>query len=56
LHYLGCETSLEAEMVERGRQAFRINLAKAERRSILLGERLVRQGEPAALPLLSRSV
>jgi hypothetical protein len=48
--------TLGAEMVERGRQAFRIGLAQAERRSIWFGERLVRHGDPAALPLLSRGV
>ena len=43
---------------ERGRgQAFRIGLAQAERRSIWFAERLVRHGDPAALPLLlSRGV
>ena len=50
------KVTLGAEMVERGRQAFRIGLAQAERRSIWFAERLVRQGDPVALPLLSRGV
>jgi len=50
------KVTLGAEMVERGRQAFRIGLAQAERRSIWFAERLVRHGDPAALPLLSRGV
>ena len=45
-----------AEMVERGREAFRIGLAQAERRRIWFAERLVRHGDPAELPLLSRGV
>jgi hypothetical protein len=50
------KVTLGAEMVERGRQAFRIGLAQAERRSIWFVERPVRHGDPAALPLLSRGV
>jgi hypothetical protein len=50
------KVTLGAEMVERGRQAFRIGLAQAERRSIWFAERLVRQGDSAELPLLSRGV
>jgi hypothetical protein len=50
------KVTLAAEMVERGRQAFRIGLAQAERRSIWFGERLARHGDPAELPLLSRGV
>jgi hypothetical protein len=50
------KVTLGAAMVERGRQAFRIGLAQAERRSIWFAERLVRQGDSAALPLLSRGV
>jgi hypothetical protein len=50
------KVTLGAEMVERGRQAFRIGLAQAERRSIWFGERLVRQGDPVELPMLSRGV
>ena len=50
------KVTLGAAMVERGRQAFRIGLAQAERRSIWFAERLVRDGDPAALPLLSRGI
>jgi hypothetical protein len=50
------KVTLGAAMVERGRQAFRIGLAQAERRSIWFAERLVRQGDSAELPLLSRGV
>ena len=48
--------TLGAAMVERGREAFRIGLAQAERRSIWFAERLVGHGDPTALPLLSRGV
>jgi hypothetical protein len=50
------KVTLGGEMVDRGRQAFRIGLAQAERRSIWFAERLVRGGEPVALPLLSRGM
>jgi hypothetical protein len=50
------KVTLGAEMVERGREAFRIGLAQAERRSIWFGERLARHANPVALPLLSRGV
>ena len=50
------KVTLATDMVERGRQAFRIGLAEAERRSIWFGERLVRQADPVELPLLSRGV
>jgi hypothetical protein len=50
------KVTLGAAMVERGRQAFRIGLAQAERRNIWFAERLVRQGDSADLPLLSRGV
>jgi hypothetical protein len=50
------KVTLGAAMVERGRQAFRIGLAQAERRSIWFAERLGRQGDSAELPLLSRGV
>ena len=50
------KVTLGAEMVERGRQAFRIGLAQAEPRSIWFAERPVRQGDSAELPLLSRGV
>jgi hypothetical protein len=50
------KVTLGAAMVERGRQAFRIGLAQAERRSIWFAERPVRQGDSVALPLLSRGV
>jgi hypothetical protein len=50
------KVTLGAEMVERGRQAFRIGLAQAERRNIWFGERLARQDDPVELPLLSRGV
>jgi hypothetical protein len=50
------KVTLAAEMVERGRQAFRIGLAQAERRSIWFAERLVRHPDRVELPLLSRGV
>ena len=50
------KVTLGAAMVERGRGAFRIGLAQAERRSIWLAERLGGQGDSADLPLLSRGV
>jgi hypothetical protein len=50
------KVTLGAAMVERGRQAFRIGLAQAERRSIWFAERLMGQGDSAELPLLSRGV
>jgi hypothetical protein len=50
------KVTLGAAMVDRGREAFRIGLARAERRSIWFAERLVRQGDPGELPLLSRGV
>ena len=50
------KVTLGAAMVERGRQAFRIGLAQAERRSIWFAERPVREGDSAELPLLSRGV
>jgi len=50
------KVTLGAAMVERGRQAFRIGLAQAERRSIWFAERLGRQDDSAELPLLSRGV
>jgi hypothetical protein len=50
------KVTLGAAMVERGRQAFRIGLTQAERRSIWFAERLVRHGDSAELPLLSRGV
>jgi hypothetical protein len=49
------KVTLAAEMVDRGRQAFRIGLAQAERRSIWFGELLASQGDQE-LPLLSRGV
>jgi hypothetical protein len=50
------KVTLGAEMVERGRQALRIGLAQAERRSIWFAERLARHADPVGLPLLSRGV
>jgi hypothetical protein len=50
------KVTLAAELVERGRQAFRIGLAQAEPRSIWFAERPVRQGDSVELPLLSRGV
>ena len=50
------KVTLGAAMVERGRQAFRIGLAQAERRSIWFGERLASQADTVELPLLSRGV
>lgn len=49
------KVTLAAEMVERGRQAFRIGLAEAERRSIWFGELLASHGDQE-LPLLSRGI
>jgi hypothetical protein len=49
------KVTLAAEMVERGRQAFRIGLAQAERRSIWFAERVARHGD-RDLPLLSRGI
>jgi hypothetical protein len=49
------KVTLAAEMVELGRQAFRIGLAQAERRSIWFGE-LLASDDGQNLPLLSRGV
>jgi hypothetical protein len=48
------KVTLAAEMVERGRQAFRIGLARAERRIIWFVERPLRQGDSVELPLLAK--
>jgi hypothetical protein len=50
------KVTLGAAMVERGRQAFRIGLAQAERRNIWFAEHLARHANPVELPLLSRGV
>jgi hypothetical protein len=50
------KVTLGAEMVERGRQAFRIGLAQAERRNIWFGERLARHADSVELLLASRGV
>ena len=50
------KVTLGADMIERGRQAFRIGLAQAERRSIWFGEHLASPADPVELPLLSRGV
>jgi hypothetical protein len=52
----GDQGDAPGEMVERGRQAFRIGLAQAERRRIWFGERPTSRAESVELPLLSRGV